>query len=534
MKKIISLILVALMLVSVLPMTVGATEKPWQEVDASNTDTTNPVKADGTYNHWYGNNKQWKATKKYFAIQYEVYLAEYAGLEATDKHQRDNCVMGIDLGEGGADTAYIYFDYNAGEKNSEGKFKATGKLNQWPPKGWGSGSFKGKGVDTNVSSLVNTTVKLTVTGMHDETNKTWNFKGYINGKQMINFYGQERDYFTIPEAGFNGNVGWSTRVHYINATARFIESDTQEFDCNAFGKIDVPMTLAPGAIKGNWVKNGTNYNTSKFTPSSDGDYYHLGYGDNYIIEAKMTAGPNYGFLVAVEDFYGDGKVQENFDRYYLVDFLNGGVDTTRNNSKFGDWTFKGLNDGIEKIPDGKKINVGDKFDAKIVVKDNTLSVYANGYLVQRRTIDSYFGNGFGLWSKATDTNPGVFEDLKVTYILDEPAEGKNATGYYQTRGDDLRVILECSKEELKKYAECEITVAFETANGTVTKTYKANVAYTGLDYGENNFYVAPDGYGLIGCEILGITGATSFTAKATLKLADGGTVEIPLGSGNIG
>lgn len=86
MKKIISLILVALMLVSVLPMTVGATEKPWQEVDASNTDTTNPVKADGTYNHWYGNNKQWKATKKYFAIQYEVYLAEYAGLEATDKH----------------------------------------------------------------------------------------------------------------------------------------------------------------------------------------------------------------------------------------------------------------------------------------------------------------------------------------------------------------------------------------------------------------------------------------------------------------
>ena len=96
------------------------------------------------------------------------------------------------------------------------------------------------------------------------------------------------------------------------------------------------------------------------------------------------------------------------------------------------------------------------------------------------------------------------------------------------------MILECSKEELKKYAECEITVAFETASGTVTKTYKANVAYTGLDYGENNFYVAPDGYGLIGCEILGITGATSFTAKATLKLADGGTVDIPLGSGNIG
>ena len=248
----------------------------------------------------------------------------------------------------------------------------------------------------------------------------------------------------------------------------------------------------------------------------------------------MTAGPNYGFLVAVEDFYGDGKVRENFDRYYLVDFLNGGVDTTRNNSKFGDWTFKGLNDGIEKIPDGKKINVGDKFDAKIVVKDNTLSVYANGYLVQRRTIDSYFGNGFGLWSKAADTNPGVFENLKVTYILDKPAEGKNATGYYQTRGNDLRVILECSKEELKKYTECEITVAFETATGTVTKTYKANVAYTGLDYGENNFYVAPDGYGLIGCEITGITGATEFTAEAALKLAGGDTVKITLGSGNIG
>ncbi len=525
MKKIISLILVALMLVSVLPMTVGATEKPWQEVDASNTDTTNPVGEN--YKNYYGNTKQWTAEKKYFAVQYEVYLSEWAGVE------KDNMVMGIDLGEGGTHMAYIYFNYDKKTKNDDGKFKCYGTLVQQPPKSWGgnfvNSIFCDKGVTANVSSLVNTTVKLTVTGMHDTENKTWNFKGYINGKQMTSFYGQETDYFTVPEAGFNGNVGWSTRVHYINATARFIESDTQEFDCNAFGTIDVPTgTLVPGAIKGNWVKDGNDYKTTGYTASDDGDYWHLGYGDNYIIEAKMTAGPEYGFLVAVDDFYGDGKVRQNSDRYYLIDFTGGNGATERNNSRWGDWTGFNLS--------GKGINAGDKFDAKIVVKDNTIYIYANGQLVQERKMETagWAGNGFGLWSKAYDNNPGVFENLKVTYVLDEPAGDNNAAGYYQTRGNDLRVILECSKEELKKYSECEITVAFETANGTVTKTYKANVAYTGLDYGENNFYVAPEGYGLIGCEIIGITGATAFTAKATLKLADGNTVEIPLGSGNIG
>ena len=525
MKKIVSVILVAIMLLSVFPLTATAAETPaWEEVDASNTDVTNPVKADGSYNGWYGNTRQWKATKKYFAVQYEVYYSEWAA------RQEDNKVMGIDLGDQGTDIAYVYLNYNGSVKNSDGKFKCSGTLLQWPPDSWGSGSFKGKGVTVDMSPLVNTTVKLTVTGMHDTVNKTWNFKGYINGKQMINFYGQERDYFTIPEAGFNCNVGWSTRVHDINATARFIESDTQEFDCNAFGNIEVP-TLSLGAIKGNWVKDGNNYKTTGFTPSSDGDYYHLGYGSNYVIEAKMTAGPNYGFLVAVEDYHGDGKIQENYDRYYLIDFLNGGVDTTRNNSKFGDWTFTKFDD--EKIPDEKKVNIGDKFDAKIVVKDNNLRVYVNEYLIQEREIESWFGTGFGLWSKAADDYPGIFEDLKISYILDEPAEGSVA-GYYQTRGNDLRVILECTKEELKKYTECEITVDFATANGVVTKTYKANVAYTGLDYGENNFYVAPDGYGLIGCEIIGISGATSFKANAKLISASGEPVVVALGSGSIG
>lgn len=542
MKKTLSFILAIVMIVVILPATVFATETPWETVDASGyapedfdyKDTNGKF----TKRDLYVPSK-WTISKKYFAISYTCTLKETAGkvtykTNSAGKVVQDgsnNGCIGLVLGGGdGAGCVYLTYANPAVATSADAvKQKPCGKQLYFGP-WWGSGVFFKGRVNYGISqSNVDEEYTILLYGSYEGT--TLKVRAAING---IDFDAWGQEEFTV--TNFNGKLGYATKLSGFAAEVRYLESDSpltkyslgHNYENNSLDNGYV------GPVMGKWTKTGNTVKSNTANISSAGSYYHLGYGDNYIIEAKMTAGPNYGFLVAVEDFYGDGKVQENFDRYYLVDFLNGGVDTTRNNSKFGDWTFKGLNDGIEKIPDGKKINVGDKFDAKIVVKDNTLSVYANGYLVQRRTIDSYFGNGFGLWSKAADTNPGVFEDLKVTYILDEPAEGNNAAGYYQTRGDDLRVILECSKEELKKYAECEITVAFETASGTVTKTYKANVAYTGLDYGENNFYVAPEGYGLIGCEILGITGATSFTAKATLKLADGGTVDIPLGSGNIG
>ena len=532
MKKTLSFILAIVMILAILPVTVFATENPWETVDASGyapEDFNTAGKRD-----LYVPSK-WTISKKYFAISYTCTLKENAGkvtykLNDAGKVVQDgsnNGCIGLVLGGGdGAGCVYLTYANPAVATSADAvKEKPCGKQLYFGP-WWGSGVFFKGRVNYGISqSNVGEEYTILLYGSYEGT--TLKVRAAING---IDFDAWGQEEFTV--TNFNGKLGYATKLSGFAAEVRYLESDSpltkyslgHNYENNSLDNGYV------GPVMGKWTKTGNTVKSNTANISSAGSYYQLGYSDNVEVSAKMTLGVEHGFLFGVDNRLADLSINENGDRYNLVDFVKAtttglvNVGVEKNDKKWGGWIRV---DDTELVKAGTK---DQKADVRVRYNKGNVKVYVDDVLVIERNGGNY-GGGFGLWSKSATA---VFEDVKVNYILDEPAEGKRATGYYQTRGNDLRVILECSKEELKKYAECEIAVAFETANGTVTKTYKANVAYTGLDYGENNFYVAPDGYGLIGCEILGITGATSFTAKATLKLADGGTVEIPLGSGNIG
>ena len=527
MKKTLSFILAIVMIVAILPVTVFATETPWETVDASGyalEDFNTAGKRD-----LYVPSK-WTISKKYFAISYTCTLKENAGkvtykLNDAGKVVQDaanNGCIGLVLGGGdGAGCVYLTYANPAVATSADAvKEKPCGKQLYFGP-WWGSGVFFNGRVNYGISqSNVDEEYTILLYGSYEGT--TLKVRAAINGVDF-DAWGQEE--FTV--TNFNGKLGYATKLSGFAAEVRYLESDSpltkyslgHNYENNSLDNGYV------GPVMGKWTKTGNNIRSNTANIASAGSYYQLGYSDNVEVSATMTLGKEHGFLFGVDNRLADLSVNENGDRYNLVDFMascNVGVEI--NDKKWGGWS---------KVGDTEIVKAGDansKVDVRVRYNKGNIKIYVGDTLLMERDGGNY-GCGFGLWSKSSTA---VFENVKVNYILDEPTGGRNETGYYQTRGDDLRVILECSKEELKKYSECEITVAFETASGTVTRTYTANVAYTGLDYGENNFYVAPEGYGLIGCEIIGITGATSFTATAVLKLADGNTVEIPLGSGNIG
>ena len=538
MKKTLSFILAIVMIVVILPATVFATETPWETVDASGyapedfdyKDTNGKF----TKRDLYVPSK-WTISKKYFAISYTCTLKETAGkvtykTNSAGKVVQDgsnNGCIGLVLGGGdGAGCVYLTYANPAVATSADAvKQKPCGKQLYFGP-WWGSGVFFKGRVNYGISqSNVDEEYTILLYGSYEGT--TLKVRAAING---IDFDAWGQEEFTV--TNFNGKLGYATKLSGFAAEVRYLESDSpltkyslgHNYENNSLDNGYV------GPVMGKWTKTGNTVKSNTANISSAGSYYQLGYSDNVEVSAKMTLGVEHGFLFGVDNRLADLSINENGDRYNLVDFVKAtttglvNVGVEKNDKKWGGWIRV---DDTELVKAGTK---DQKADVRVRYNKGNVKIYVDDVLVLERDGGNY-GGGFGLWSKATGA---TFEDVKVNYILDEPTGDNNAAGYYQTRGNDLRVILECSKEELKKYAECEITVAFETANGTVTKTYKANVAYTGLDYGENNFYVAPDGYGLIGCEILGITGATSFTAKATLKLADGNTVDIALGSGNIG
>ena len=524
MKKTLSFILAIVMIMAIIPVTVFATATPWETVDASGYALDDfDTKAD-VYAPEYKT-----ISKKYFAISYTCTLKEKAGrvtYKTDDKgtvvqKRANNGCLGLVLGgSDGIGCVYLTYAKPAVPKSADTVNQLIcGRTLQFGP-WWGSGVCYNARSATGISqAYMDEEYTIMLYGSYE--NGTLKVRAAINGVDF-DAWGQEE--FTI--ANFNGKLGYATKLSGFAAEVRYLESDSPltKYSLGHDYKNNSLDNGYVGPVMGRWTKTGNTFKSNTANISTAGSYYQLGYSDNVEISAKMTIGVEHGFLFGVDNRIADLNINENGDRYNLVDFMKDGkVGVENNNTKWGGWMKAG---DVETVKAG---DLNKKADVRVRYNKGNIKIYVGDTLIMERTGGDY-GCGFGLWSKSS---AAVFEDVKVNYILDEPAEGSVA-GYYQTRGNDLRVILECTKEELKKYTECEITVDFATADGVVTKTYKANVAYTGLDYGENNFYVAPDGYGLIGCEIIGISGATSFKANAKLISASGEPVVVALGSGSIG
>ena len=379
MKRIISLILAIVMVALLAPMVISADEI--KTVDAS-------CPADANEKVVHG---QWTITKKYFAVSYSMNYVAEAGKKG------NNGCNGITLGDNDS-TGCVFIPYgDSGEK------KAPNKI-VWFGPWWNGDSPFGvvnngaEKAQVNIADYVGKDITLLLVGSYE--NKKLTVKAYLNGNPIKAW---KADEYTVDD--FNGKIGWATKVSGLKATAKFVESDTA-LDKTAFD------AKAPAGVKvgpcdfGKWKVDGNTYQCTEYPgPSKDAAVYVLGKSNDFELSTTILPNKECGFIFNAKDVDGDGLFSEvkGNDQFVIVWLNVDGqvriITSDRAFNRYGDNTNE--QDWGASLIDTKQKG---EYNLKLVYKNYTMEVYANGEKVGERKMDKghEFGGYVGLWSKTTE------------------------------------------------------------------------------------------------------------------------------------
>lgn len=201
------------------------------------------------------------------------------------------------------------------------------------------------------------------------------------------------------------------------------------------GKGETPEIKKDGSINegdngGAWTVDGSNYSSAERMDWPNFSVYGLGNNaDNkkMSISAKITVGSMYdeptqqggdlGFIVGVADMNENGKIEENGDIYYLIDIMdNGSIGIERNYRTWGGWA--------QTIPMGLEAGEVVELTAIYDPAEGHIVVYLDGEEMLDYTDDNPLqGTGYALASKVTECS---YENVTVKFdddvTIPEPIE----------------------------------------------------------------------------------------------------------------
>jgi hypothetical protein len=260
-------------------------------------------------------------------------------------------------------------------------------------KNWGDWSF--------VSSELSGTVTLTI--VYDN--------GAIcvkNGDQVVASY---------KDANPMGGTGYALISKRCEATFTNV---SVAHKADAFA----PGGTTEGAMGGEWSVDGTNYVNNARVNWPDFAYYCLGNSTNELVVLSATVtvghsdneewknGSDVGFIFGASDNNANGTLNERGDGYYLVALTgaNDGptVSIERNRGEWGGWQNRRWDLGFYA---GDKVDFVAAYDPAA----GKITTWVNGYKASEQTYSNQLpGTGFGLASKQTGA---IFENVKVSNTL---------------------------------------------------------------------------------------------------------------------
>lgn len=486
--------------------------------------------ANSHYYH-YANARQWKVTMRHFALSYTLKMTEKMG------DSSDNGCLGLIIG-GAADNDDTYgcmvFNYSP---NSAGSRSSDGYIHFGP---WWDNTYLGTNGDHSSASLSeyvgdykNKNVEIMIVGDVSYNNSnTVTLRAYINGKQVKTIWKGATNEVTA--TGFNGYVGWMTKLAGAQATARFKQWQDDEFPSDATSL----WYKDRGPVNGYWsriLRGSTDnaivdvtalpYTYDTETPNM----YQLGQiasGGSFKLTATLNkSGRTQGLYFSCTEPDDDidnsfiGNTISETDKYYLL-ALEGNCLVLYRNKGDGMALSKLGSVDVSNYFSGNEVRVKLVLDAS--KSANNLYVYAckpgdtadpTNCVIDGWTTDVAKDTPtFGLWCKNGTSQMGkgskIFKAIKVSYGVAAPAANTLA-GFVQTRTTsstgtyDLRVIVEGDDAALHSgtgdKARIKVTFKNPTTGDTKTKTSGA----TGEAYHEYTFYddgyafSCKDGYGML-------------------------------------
>lgn len=269
------------------------------------------------------------------------------------------------------------------------------------------GGFAMEGIDTGVAIGETCTLKATY--------KKGTINVYANGKLIAEY--ADSNTWDNGETGFGLACKCTPKVTFKNVSVDTETPVTNTINALTAGSVDV----SKAENNAMWTVEGNKY-TLNITKPEDGygnarfASYVLGNSTKKVtITGKYTFnefckwgpdnGGDNGFLFAIADKNGDGKITEGGDFYYLVDFRSdGSVAIERNKGGWGGWAAES---GALNLEVGKEYEVSASYDPAT----GTIVVTIDGTEVLNWT-DSvpFLGTGYALASKTPNY---VMSDVAV-------------------------------------------------------------------------------------------------------------------------
>lgn len=488
--------------------------------------------ANSHYYH-YANARQWKVTMRHFALSYTLKMTEKMG------DSSDNGCLGLIIG-GAADNDDTYgcmvFNYSL-DKDGSGSRSSDGYIHFGP---WWDNTYLGTNGDHTSASLSeyvgdykNKNVEIMIVGDVSYNNSnTVTLRAYINGKQVKTIWKGATNEVTA--TGFNGYVGWMTKLAGAQATARFKQWQDDEFPSDATSL----WYKDRGPVNGYWsriVRGSTDnaivdvtalpYTYDTETPNM----YQLGQiasGGSFKLTATLNkSGRTQGFYFSCTEPDDDidnsliGNTISETDKYYLL-ALEGNYLVLYRNKGDGMALSKLGSVDVSSYFSGNEVRVKLVLDAS--KSANNLYVYAckpddtadpANCVINGWTTDVAKDTPtFGLWCKNGTSQMGkgskIFKAIKVSYGVAAPAANTLA-GFVQTRTTsstgtyDLRVIVEGDDAALHSGTGDKAKIKVKFTNPTTGETKTKTSGATGDAYMEYTFYddgyafSCKDGYGML-------------------------------------
>lgn len=190
------------------------------------------------------------------------------------------------------------------------------------------------------------------------------------------------------------------------------------------GKGLAAVGTTEGAQGGEWTVDGNTYVNTARVGWPDFAYYCLGNSTDELVVLSATVtvghsdneewknGSDVGFMFGASDYNGNNALNEAGDAYYLVALTGANegptVSIERNFLKWGDWQNRRWDLGFYE---GDKVDFVAAYDPVA----GKITTWVNGYKASEITYNNPLpGTGFGLASKQTGA---TFENVKVSNTL---------------------------------------------------------------------------------------------------------------------
>ena len=402
MKKLLSILVTAAMLVCLLPVfavSADAVMGTWEKI----SDTEYSVE-----NHQNGNDYF-----DYYELGKGDMVTLSADMVATDGSQQSFLVGVVDVNGDGQIREF-------GDQYYLVHFNGTRLALERNDKGWGG--FAMEGIDTGVAIGETCTLKVTY--------KTGTINVYANGKLIAEY--ADSNTWDNGGTGFGLACKCTPKITFKNVSVDTETAFTNTTNGLTAGSIDV----ANAENNAMWTVEGNQYTLNIATPAEGyGNArfasYALGNSDKKVTITAKFAFPEFskwgndnggdnGFLFAIADKNGDGKISESGDFYYLVDVrTDGSIGIEKNRGSWGGWAAESAKLNLEI---GTEYEVSVSYDPAT----GTIVVTVDGEEVLNWTDSNpMLGTGYAIASKTPNfvmSDVAVVDEAGTDTPVDPPVD----------------------------------------------------------------------------------------------------------------